>query len=101
MLHTTALAIALLLVSGPAAFAQFPAQPAPPSGAFPLPLPIPLPNTQGTPEERAACHPDVVKYCQAELKLNENDTMGILNCLQRNRPRISQSCDGVLRTHGQ
>jgi hypothetical protein len=62
----------------------------------PLPLP-PLPMMQGTEEERAACFPDVQKYCEAALP----DTMRVLACLQSNRPKISVACNRVLASHGQ
>jgi Cysteine rich repeat len=68
--------------------------------AQPLPLPLPfppLPMPQGTPEERAACAPDVKKYCEAALP----DTMRVLSCLQANRTRISGACNRVLVSHGQ
>ena len=63
---------------------------------FPLPFP-PLPMPQGTPEERAACAPDVKKYCEAALP----DTMRVLSCLQANRTRISGACNRVLVSNGQ
>jgi hypothetical protein len=63
---------------------------------FPLPFP-PLPTPQGTPEERAACAPDVQKYCETALP----DTMRVLACLQANRTRISNACNRVLVSHGQ
>jgi len=64
----------------------------------PLPFPpLPLPMPQGTPEERAACAPDVQKYCEAALP----DTMRVLACLQANRSRISTACNRVLVSHGQ
>jgi hypothetical protein len=64
----------------------------------PLPLPIPpLPMPEGTPEERAACAPDVQKYCEAAIP----DTMRVLGCLQANRTRISTACNRVLVSHGQ
>ena len=69
------------------------AQPLP----FPPLLPLPLPMPQGTPEERAACAPDVQKYCEAALP----DTMRVLACLQSNRSRISNACNQVLVSHGQ
>ena len=62
----------------------------------PLPFP-PLPMPQGSPEERAACAPDVKKYCETALP----DTMRVLSCLQANRPRISGACNQVLVSHGQ
>jgi len=62
----------------------------------PLPFP-PLPMPQGTPEERAACAPDVHKFCGSDLQ----DTMRVLACLQANRPKISPACNRVLVSHGQ
>ena len=62
----------------------------------PLPFP-PLPMPQGTPEERAACAPDVQKYCETALP----DTMRVLACLQANRTKISNACNRVLVSHGQ
>jgi hypothetical protein len=67
---------------------------------LPLPLPLPLPpviDTQGSPEERAACYPDVQRFCRGET----GDTFRVLTCLQNNRPRISSACRGVLQSHGQ
>jgi len=73
------------------ALAQLPLPP-------PLPLPLPpLPMPEGTPEERAACAPDVQKYCEAATP----DTMRVLGCLQANRTRISAACNRVLVSHGQ
>jgi hypothetical protein len=62
----------------------------------PLPFP-PLPMPQGSPEERAACAPDVHKFCGSDLQ----DTMRVLACLQANRPKISAACNRVLVSHGQ
>jgi Cysteine rich repeat len=62
-----------------------------------LPLPLPLPTPQGTPEDRAACEPDVQRYCKASIP----DQLRVLNCLQDNRKRISKSCQGVLVKYGQ
>jgi hypothetical protein len=58
----------------------------------PLPFP-PLPMPQGTPEERAACAPDVHRFCEAA----HQDTMRVLACLQANRPKIGAGCN---RVHG-
>jgi hypothetical protein len=82
-----ALSLALLLTSATATMAQFPPQPAAPA----------LPGSE---QERAACHPDVVKFCQAELKANGDDVFSILSCLQRNRSRISRACQAVLSANG-
>jgi hypothetical protein len=87
MPRTRILVLALLLAGTSLALAQFPPQPPPPS----------LP---GSAEERAACHPDVVKFCQAELNTNKDDVFAILGCLQRNRPRISAACSEVLSDNG-
>ena len=57
---------------------------------------------QGTDQERAACHPDVVKFCKQYIKDDANaDVFAILGCLQANRQRISKACNAVLASHGQ
>jgi hypothetical protein len=84
---------AVLLTSGTVVLAQVPPQP--PPVANPL-------IGQGTEQERAACHPDVVKYCKELVKDNDqSDVFAILNCLQTNRTRISVPCQEVLAGHGQ
>ena len=83
MLRIPILAIAFALATGTAALSRRHSH-LPPGGM-----------TQGTDQERAACHPDVVRFCQAELKANENDVFVILS-LQRNRPNDSGSCRDVL-----
>jgi hypothetical protein len=83
--------LALLLWGASAALAQFPPQPAPPKCAAPA---------QGTAQDRAACHPDVVRFCQTELRTDECDVFAILGCLQRNRSRISAACRHVLEQNG-
>jgi hypothetical protein len=89
MLRTSVIAIALLLTAAGAALAQSPPQR---SSA----------GAQGTDPERAACHPDVVKFCRQLLKDNEDaDVFAILDCLQTNRPKISSACRQVLASHGQ
>ena len=60
-----------------------------------LPLPLPLPS--GTPEDRAACEPDVQRHCRAAVP----DQLRVLACLQDNRGRISRACQGVLVKYGQ
>jgi hypothetical protein len=82
MFRITILAMGLALAIGTAAQAQMPTQ-------------------QGTESERAACHADVVKFCQTQLEVNPNDAGGILNCLQTNRTKISAACQKVLTSHGQ
>jgi Cysteine rich repeat len=52
---------------------------------------------KGTPEEQAACRPDVEKYCHDA----EPDTFRVLGCLKEQRSRISKKCLAVLESHGQ
>jgi hypothetical protein len=92
MLRASALTIVVMFAAaGPAAFAQLP----------PQPPPVQRPLQQGTDQERAACHPDVMRFCKAEVDANADDVFGILNCLQTNRARISRACQAVLANHGQ
>ncbi len=95
MFSARVLTIALVLAAaGPAALAQLPPQPAPPKGTPSL--------GAGTDQERAACHPDVIRYCKQFLHDNgQDDVFGILGCLQSNRPKISNGCQQVLASHGQ
>ena len=94
MFSARVLTIALVLAAGPAALAQLPAQPPPPKGAPSL--------GGGTDQERAACHPDVMRYCKQLISSNgQDDVFAILGCLQSNRPKISNACQQVLASHGQ
>ena len=92
MLRTAMLTIAFALAAAGAGAQTLPPQPPPVSGPF---------GGQASPEERAACHPDVTKFCQKQLDLNPDDVLGILGCLQSNRARISVACQEVLASHGQ
>ncbi len=92
MFRTSVLTIALVLAVGPAALAQLPAQPPPVKNGL----------GQGTDQERAACHSDVVRYCKQLIHDDgQDDVFAILGCLQTNRQRISNSCQQVLASHGQ
>ena len=92
MFRLTIAGIAFMLAAGAVAQAQkLPPQPPPVNG----------PMGQGDPQERAACHPDVTKFCQTQLEINPQDVLGILGCLQANRPKISSACQRVLASHGQ
>ena len=91
MYRTLGLTFLVVLAGASAAFAQLP----------PQPPPVAIPMTSGDEKERAACHPDVSKFCKKELDLNPDDAFSILGCLQRNRPAISVACNNVLRSHGQ
>ena len=92
MLRISVVTIAVLLVAGPAALAQLPPQPPPVKNSI----------SQGTDQERAACHPDVMRYCKQFIHDDgQDDVFGILGCLQTNRGKISNSCQQVLASHGQ
>lgn len=82
------LALAFALLTG-TAFAQMP------------PQPPPVNLNSGNEKERAACHPDVIKFCKKEIDANSEDVLGILSCLQRNRSSLSAACANVLKSHGQ
>jgi hypothetical protein len=40
-------------------------------------------------------------FARRSCRSNPNDTLGILGCLQANRPKISRACQQVLASHGQ
>jgi hypothetical protein len=93
MLRPFVLTTAFLLTAATVASAQLPKQPPPVAGS---------PLGQGDARERAACHPDVVRYCKELIKDDANsDVFAILGCLQTNRQRISKACNAVLASHGQ
>ena len=52
----------------------------------------------GTPEEQKACARDVQRFCRPVI---DQGDFTILACLQQNRPKITRSCDQVLKSHGQ
>jgi hypothetical protein len=86
-------AIPVLLAAATVVPAQVPPQPPPVAHQQLL---------QGNEHERAACHPDVMRFCRELVKDEDNsDVFGILSCLQANRPRISKACGEVLASHGQ
>lgn len=85
------LCVALLAGGTSAALAQFPPQPAAPKCGGP---------EMGSPQDRAACQSDVVRFCQTQLRTNECDVFAILGCLQTNRARLSAPCRGVLVQNG-
>ncbi len=52
----------------------------------------------GTPDEQAACRPDVRRFC---YKVKEADgTNAFLQCLQEHRAKLSPPCRAVLESHG-
>ena len=92
MFRSGVLTIALVLAVGPAAVAQLP----------PQPPPVKSPMQQGTDQERAACHPDVMRFCRQFVREDgQDDVFAILGCLQTNRQHISNACQQVLASHGQ
>ena len=92
MSRISGLIVALSLAASAAASAQtLPPQPPPVKGGM----------GEGNEQERAACHPDVTRFCQVQLQVNPNDVLGILGCLQANRTKISKACQTVLAAHGQ
>jgi hypothetical protein len=93
MFRVSTLTLVAALAAGSLARAQtLPPQPPPVNGAG---------MNQGNAQERAACQPDVTKYCQTQLQVNPQDVLGILGCLQSNRSKISSACQQVLASHGQ
>lgn len=91
MLRMFACTIAALLAAGTVVLAQLP----------PQPPPVANPLGQGNEQERAACHPDVMRFCRQILRDGQDaDVFAILNCLQSNRPKISNACQQVLASHG-
>jgi len=55
---------------------------------------------RGNEADRSACRPDVVKFCQAELSKNQDDTFAILACLAGNPVRISAGYEQLLANNG-
>ena len=51
----------------------------------------------GTPQERAACRPDVAKHCKG---LNADDESVFVNCLVSHAPELTARCRAVLQDHG-
>lgn len=57
-----------------------------------------LANTSGTPDQRAACGPDVHKFCH---KLKEADgDFAYLQCLELNRDSLTGPCSTMLKGFG-
>jgi hypothetical protein len=55
-------------------------------------------SDMGTPEQRAACGPDVRKFC---YKIKESDgSDAYLQCLELNRSKLSARCVGMLQSYG-
>lgn len=52
----------------------------------------------GTPQEQAACRPDVRRFCYRVPQGAGSDAF--LQCLQAHRQRLSRACSAVLQSHG-
>jgi hypothetical protein len=57
-----------------------------------LTAPLSLAFAQGTPQQRAACRPDVVKFCKGKGE----DPGVLLSCLEENKDKISDKCRKVI-----
>lgn len=86
--------VVALALTASTAFAQsLPPQPPPPDSPF-----------ASTKEERAACAPDVMKFCKHLIPPDPKapvDALAISGCLQSNRAKISLACRNVLAGHGE
>ena len=51
----------------------------------------------GTPQEQAACRPDVARHCKG---IQGDDDNVFVNCLVSHAPQLSQKCRKVLEAHG-
>ena len=52
----------------------------------------------GTPQEQAACRPDVRRFCHTVKEQDGDDAF--LACLERHRDNLSTACRDVLKDHG-
>jgi hypothetical protein len=57
----------------------------------------PVQAVSGTPEEQAACRPDVARHCKG-VKSEEDEAF--VQCLVSHAPQLSQRCRKVLQSHG-
>ena len=55
-------------------------------------MPLSAVFAQGTPQQRAACRPDVVKFCKGK----GDDPGVLLSCLEGNKDKISEKCRAVI-----
>lgn len=60
--------------------------------AIALFMSAPAVMAQGTPQQRAACRPDVVKFCKGK----GDDPGVLLQCLEDNKDKISEKCRNVI-----
>jgi hypothetical protein len=57
----------------------------------------PVQAISGTPEEQAACRPDVTRHCKS---VQGDDDNAFVSCLVSHAPQLSQRCRKVLEAHG-
>jgi len=57
-----------------------------------------LAQSSGTPEQRAACGPDVRRFCY-RVKQSDGDN-AYLQCLELNRDNLSAKCLNMLKSYG-
>ena len=58
-------------------------------------------QSQGDSKVRAACRPDVMRFCKEFVKEDKNeDVVSILNCLESNKSN-EQGMSQVFASHGQ
>ena len=55
-------------------------------------VPLAAAFAQGTPQQRAACRPDVVKFCKGKGE----DPGVLLSCLEENKDKIAEKCRKVI-----
>ena len=67
MIRISVLSTLFALAAGAAGAQQLPLQPPPVASLM----------GQGNDQERAACHPDVSRFCQTQLQINPNDVLGM------------------------
>ena len=51
----------------------------------------------GTPQEQAACRPDVGRLCKGV----KNEQGSVLDCLKTHQNKLTRKCHAVLQEHGQ
>jgi hypothetical protein len=67
------------------------------AAAVVIPPAAPAQALSGTPQEQAACRPDVAKHCKG---LQGDDDNVFVDCLVSHAPQLSQKCRKVLEAHG-
>jgi hypothetical protein len=66
-------------------------------GAAGVTLPSATAQFSGTPQEQAACRPDVARHCKG---LQGTDDDAFVTCLVSHADQLTQRCRKVLEAHG-